>query len=303
MPAAIPLVIMAAGAAAKGVSAYKKGKQANKAAKDQANLNNAQNEEQRLAQKKMLAGLEAGGWNPFGVNQLTSGGTSESSTSGSRDSYTKENPFTTPEYQKTDELVRGILENRLSRGSSLPPGYEANAVRAINAASAGGASAAANAAARRGLSGQQVFGLNAPIQTARAGKIADLRGNVPLLERSLANEDMTMQGDRQAKFGTGRESRTRETSSSRTNTSGSESGYRDTGPDIGALSSLLMPPGAQQSTVSPNSTAGNIFSTLGDFGTAAGTVMAGRAPKQAPMPIPSTRMCPDGAGGFKVGIC
>ena len=103
------------------------------------------------------------------------------------------------------------MTDRLSRGSSLPPGYEANAIRKINEASAGGAAAASNAAARKGLSGQQVFGLNAPIQTARAGAIADLRGNVPLLEREMANQDMAAEGQRQAQFGTGRETRSRST--------------------------------------------------------------------------------------------
>jgi hypothetical protein len=264
-----------------GLSMYgkhKQGKQAEKAAKDQANLNNQDLAARRMAQAKMLAGLEAGGWNPFGVNSL--GSSSESSgtsnTSGVRDSYTKENPFTTAEYGKSDELVRGILENRLSRGSSLPPGYEANAIRAINAASAGGAAAAGNAAARRGLSGQQVFGLNAPIQTARAGQIADLRGNVPLLERQMANEDMAAQGDRQARFGTGRESRTHETSSSRTNSSGRGSDSRQVGPDIGALSSLLMPPGAQQSTVSPYSGWGNALEGIGAGVTAYGAMKQGQ---------------------------
>jgi hypothetical protein len=258
--------------------AHKKSKQAEKAAKDQANLNNNQLSQQKMAQAKMLAGLESSGWNPFGVNKLGSSDSSQFSenTVGSRDSYTKENPFTTPEYAKLDELVRGTMTDRLSRGSSLPPGYEANAIRRINEASAGGAAAANNAAARRGLSGQQVFGLNAPIQTARAGQIADLRGNVPLLERQLMNEDIAAEGSRQAQFGTGRESRTHEDSRSRTSGNRSGTSSRDVGPDIGALSSLLMPPGAEQSTVNPNSAAGDMFSALGQGVTAYGATRSSK---------------------------
>jgi hypothetical protein len=272
------LLTLAVGTGITMYGKHKKAKQEEKAAKDQAKLNNNNLDDQRGAQAKMLAGLQAGGWNPFGVNSLGSSGesSSTSNTSGVRDSYTKENPFTTAEYGKSDELVRGILENRLSRGSSLPPGYEANAIRRINEASAGGAAAAGNVAARRGLSGQQVFGLNAPIQTARAGQIADLRGNVPLLERQMANEDMAAQGDRQARFGTGRESRTHETSSSRTNSSGRESSSRQVGPDIGALSSLLMPPGAQKSTVSPYSGFGNALEGIGSGVTAYGAMKQGQ---------------------------
>lgn len=294
-----------------GVSAYgahKKSKQANKAAEDQAKLNNAFTADQKAGQEKILSGLQANGWNPFGVNQLTSGGTSSSTSNsvGSRDVYSKENPFTTPEYQKMDELVRGVMENRLSRGTSLPPGYEANAIRKINEASASGESAARNIAARKGLSGQQVFGLSAPAQAARTAQIADLRGNVPLLERQMMNEDIGIEGDRQARFGTGRETRSHEDSRSRTNTSGSQSGYSDSGPNIAALSSLLMPPGAQQSTVSPYSGAGSAFDAAGQAGSALfGTYMGNKqaSPGSISGGVPSNafnlRMCPDGQ--FRAG--
>lgn len=268
------LLIAGVGAGLSAYGAHKKGKQADKAAKDQANLNNAFLEQQKAGQQQILSGLEGAGWNPFGVNQLTSGSSGSSTTNSSQDTYSKENPFTTPEYSKLDELVRGVMTDRLSRGSSLPPGYEANAIRRINEASAGGAAAASNAAARHGLSGQQVFGLNAPIQTARAAQIADLRGNVPLLERQMANEDMAAEGQRQAQFGTGRETRAHSTGRSTTNSN--QSGFGQHGPDIDALSRLLMPPGAQQSTVSPNSAAGDAFSTLGSAGMAAGSMIAGR---------------------------
>lgn len=253
------------GAGLSAIGGHQQAKQANKAAQDQARLNNANRTAQMMAQQKMMAGLESSGWNPFGVNALgsRSSGTSTTSESGRRDFYSKENPFVTDEYKKQDDLIRGVIENRLSRGSSLPPGYEANAIRAINQASAGGAAAAQNAAARRGLSGQQVFGLNAPIQMARAGQIADLRGNVPLLERQMMNEDMALSGQRQAQFGTGQERQGYETSSRRSRTDESSSGSRDQGPDISALSSLLMPPGAEQSTVAPYSPWGNVFSAAG----------------------------------------
>ena len=267
------LVVLGVGAGLKAYGEHKKGKQADKAAADQARLNNEEREARRLASMKILAGLEGSGWDPFGVNQLTSGSTGTSTTSDVRDTYSKENPFTTAEYSKLDELVRGVMTDRLSRGSSLPPGYEANAIRKINAAAAGGDAAARNAAARKGFSGAQVFGLNAPMQATRTGQIADLRGSVPLLERQLANEDISLEGSRQAQFGTGRERTERSTGRSTTNSS--QSGFGDRAPDIGALSSLLMPPGAQQSTVSPYSGSGNAFSALGSAAMGAAPLFAG----------------------------
>src|SRR3990167_2485046 len=164
---ALPLILAGAGAALSAFGAHKQGKQADRPAPDEARLNNEEREARRLASMKILAGLEGSGWDPFGVNQLTSGSTGTSTTNDVRDTYSKENPFTPAEYGKLDELVRGGMPDRLSGGSSLPPGYEANAIRKINAAAAGGDAAARNAAARKGFSGAQVFGLKAPTQAAR----------------------------------------------------------------------------------------------------------------------------------------
>lgn len=281
--------LLTAGVLAGG--AYLSGRKKDKAAKDQANLNNQHLEAQRQAQQQILAGLESSGWNPYGVNSLQSGSSGTSNTSGSESSYSKENPFTTAEYGKLDNLVRGVMENRLSRGSSLPPGYEQNAIRKANEAFASTDATARNIAARKGLSGAQVFGLNSPAQAARAGKIADIRGSVPLLERDLMDKDMAMEADRQSRFGTGRETRgTRRYSSS---TDSSQSGFNQQGPNIGGLASLLMPPGAQQSTMSPNS-------GLGSALTAGGAAFANyNANQQAAGGgitggVPPIGFCPDG---------
>jgi hypothetical protein len=252
MPVAVPLAVAAASAAASAYGAHKQSKQAEKAAKSQADLNNKYLTDRQAGVQDLLARLGAGGIDPFSKQRLESGGSS----------YEKSNPFITEEYKGLDDMVRGVLSNRLSRGSSLPPGYEANAIRAVNEASRGASTAAQNVAARHGLSGQQAFAMASPAESARAGKIADIRGNTPLLERQMMNEDIGIEGDRQKAFGTGSESRR------------TWNGWQESLPDIGGLASLLLPPGAQQSTVSPYSAGGSLFGALGQGGMAAASMLA-----------------------------
>lgn len=297
MPFGGLLTVGLIGAGASIYGAHKQGKQADKAAKNQADLNNLQLQAQKEAQAKILAGLEGSGINPFGINTLHGGDTRD--TVSNRSYYDKSNPFVTADYAKQDALVRGILENRLTRGSSLPPGYEAGGIRKINEANAGARLAAQNAAASKGLSGAAVFGLNAPIETSRANQIADFRTQLPLLERQLMNEDIATSGNRQAQFGTGQERQG--TSKERSHSEGSL--WNEHGPDIGGLASLLMPPGAQQSTISPNSASGNAFSALGSsalgFAGALGQQRANQAPSGTQPGQGSTPagQCPPGSAG------
>lgn len=283
----VPLAIMAASAVASAFGNKKKADQQNKAAKDQADLNNKFINDQAAARDKIMQGLQASGYNPFGINTLQSGGSSTSTTRG----YEKSNPFITEDYKKQDDLIRGILENRLSRGSSLPPGYEASAIRAVNDAAAGGNAAANNAAARMGLSGQQGFAVASRANSERAGKIADIRANTPLLERELANEDIGISGDRQKAFGTGQERRYNST------TNESRTGWNQQGPNVSDLATLLMPTNPNQSTVNPNSGWGSTLGALGQGGMAIGGAMYGAQQGQSTA-APSPTMTPNTGANF-----
>lgn len=115
-------------------------------------------------------------------------------TTGSSRSVSKVNQLVSPEvlpaYQGLVNMVKGAVTNRLARPSALPPGYAERATTAINKSYEGATQAARNLAARRGLSGEQTFGAAMPIESDRAGKIADFIANLPLTERNLQNEDI-----------------------------------------------------------------------------------------------------------------
>lgn len=112
-------------------------------------------------------------------------------------------PETTKEYMNLDRLSRGILERRLGPGGSLPPRYATQGADEIARSYRGAQTQAANLAASRGLSAQQEVAGITPIATAQAADTNKFLTNLPLLERQMRNEDLGLEAQRQAQFGTG----------------------------------------------------------------------------------------------------
>ena len=232
----------------------------NKQAQDQANLYNNWLKQYMGTGQNLMKGAMGQGWNPFGPQTSTSMGTTSSQGGGSQ-SYSNR-PVITGEYQGIDELMRGIMTGRLSNPSSLPAGYASNQARAINQSYEGADAAARNMAASRGLSGEQAYAIASPANRARAGALADMRGNIPLLERQMQNEDIQMAQALQAAFGRGESGQ----STSSTWNTGQQSGTQ-TNPfsasDLSALMKVLMPPSPQQSAQTGTSGVATGLDSLG----------------------------------------
>lgn len=97
-----------------------------------------------------------------------------------------------PEAQPLVSKLSALYKDRLENPTGLPEGYLGSVARGTNDAYQGAQVAANNLAARRGLSGEQAVSIGEPIEAARAGKIADVANNMPILGRQLQNEDMQM---------------------------------------------------------------------------------------------------------------
>lgn len=162
----------------------------------------------------------------FGPRTTTSSGTSSSTS--------ESTPTITPEYSPLAGMVRKQYEGRLTRGSSLPPGYEATQTRAINDSFAPAESTVRNLAARRNMSGDAAL-IGSPVERDRASKVSDLRAGLPLMERQMQTEDLTGASNLVSQFGRGE----------RTSSSGRTSSSTTAPPDIGSILAylgLLAPP-------------------------------------------------------------
>lgn len=183
----------------------------------QADIVNKQVDQQEKAYNdflNMIKGkVEGTGYDFFAPKKSTSSGTS--TTVQNMDQFAR--PEILPDYKNMESMFRGVLENRLKRPTALPPGYAERAVAGINQAYAGGDTAARNAAARRGLSGEQALALQTPLQNARSGDIADLLAGLPLKERDLQNEDVQLASALTQAFGTGQRSTGSSTSTTKSN--------------------------------------------------------------------------------------
>lgn len=218
-------------------------------ANEQAKLYNDWLKQYQGTAQGLMSGAQAAGWNPYGPQTSTSQNTGTSSTSSRGGQQFSNKPQITQEYQPLDELMRGIMTGRLAGGSSLPQGYASNAARAINESYAGADAAARNLAARRGLSGEQAYSVASPANTARAGALADMRGNLPLLERQMQNQDIGITQGLQSAFGRGETGQSTNWNNSTTNSSqqGSQTNPFSAS-DLNALMHVLAPPGPQQGT-------------------------------------------------------
>lgn len=234
------------------------------AAEQQAKLYNDWLRQYQQTGQGLWGQATGAGWNPFGPKTSTSQGTTTgtSSTQGGR-TYSNR-PEITAEYAPLDALMRGIMTQRLASGTGLPQGYESTAARAINESYAGADQAARNLAARRGLSGEQTYAVASPAAAARAGALADMRSQLPLLARQLQNEDIAATQGLQAAFGRGEAGKERSWQTGQT--TGQQFGTSTTpftAGDLSALMNVLMPPGPQQSGLTGQSTVGAGLDSLG----------------------------------------
>jgi hypothetical protein len=214
----------------------------------------------------IMGNAQAQGWNPYGPRTSTTAGSSYGSTSGRSATNFSNRPEITKEYQGLDALMRGIMEGRLSGGSSLPAGYASTAARGINESFSGADAAARNLAARHGLSGEQAYAVASPANRARAGALADMRAQLPLLEREMQNQDIGITRGLQQAFGTGQrgQSVTNTSGTSSRNTTGTQTTPFGIG-DASALAQLLAGPGPMQGMQTGTSGAATGLSSLGSM--------------------------------------
>lgn len=232
----IPLIIAAVGAGA----SYLKQRAANKSAKEQENLYNQWLINRSNGVNDIIEKITAGGSDPFGPQVSTNVGKSLSTSLQDALTTTSQRPVITPQFQPLVTSATDVAQSRLNRPTALPPGFIERAVAGINQSYAGANAAARNAAARKGLSGEQTFGLASPIESSRAGKIGDFLANVPLQERQLQNEDVSLASELARTFGLGSDTVSKTTG--KTTTSGQTSNTLTSPPNIGSLAALLLPP-------------------------------------------------------------
>lgn len=239
-------------------------------AKDQANLYNkylGNYQTGQNAYRDYITGL--------GPQTTTSFGTDNSNTSqtGTQSSLSETSPTLSAEYSPLVGAVNEMLAGRLKAGGALPYGYAESAVRSINDTFAGAEQAARNAAARFGLSGPQATAGLIPLQTARAGQIADFRAAMPLKARELENQDMQLAQSLAAAFGRGQRTASSGTSSSTGMSRGMRTGSQ-TGPAPILGAEAFLPPGPMQTTQSGSSALGG---ALGSAGSMMGFLAANKA--------------------------
>ena len=226
---------------------------------DQMKLLQPQLNQQKREQDQyidMIRGLvEGSGYNFFGPKTTTSNSTGSSSTTQKIDQFVR--PEVLPEYKKLEGMWKGIVEGRLARPTALPPGTVERQVSAINTSYSGADAAARNAAASRGLSGEQALALQTPLQHDRAGKIADLVASVPAQERAYQNEDVQLATAIAQVFGLGQRTTGTTTSNTTSRQSGSVTNPADIGQYLGYLGLLkpyqspILQPQPQQGSIGP----------------------------------------------------
>jgi hypothetical protein len=248
----------------------------NNQAKEQANLYNNWLKQYMGTGQNLMAQAQAGGWNPFGPQTSTS----QSTTSSSGGGHQSTTPTITGNYQGIDALMRNIMTGRLGSPSSLPAGYASNRTRAINQSYEGADQAARNMAASRGLSGEQAYAVASPSNRARAGDIADMRGEIPLLERQMQNEDVQLAANLQKMFGTGQDTTSSQWSSGQSSGSQTNPFSAD---DLSALMRIMVPPSPQQGTQTGTS---NVATGLDSLAGLLGDLMFTQSRKQGQQATP-----------------
>ena len=252
--------IAAASLAVSLYGSYKQSKARGDALDEQKRLWNEFLAARQKAGADILDRLIQGGNDPFGPQTTRQSSSTQGTSSSSTSSRSSTRPVITPEYKKLEGMFRGLMEGRLARPSALPPGYAERGVKDINASFTGGEAALRNVAARRGLSGEQTFGAGMPIQTARARGISDFLVDVPLKERELQTQDISLAGQLAQMFGLGSDTNT--TSNTTGRSSSLTNSTMTTPPNISDLIALLMPPNPMGGPQGSNSVAGDTANAL-----------------------------------------
>ena len=101
-------------------------------------------------------------------------------------------PTMSPEYLGLQNALMPAITKRLTSGG-LPRGYEEQGVRGINRTYDLGKQSIENNLTSRGLGGSPVAGAaGTRLQTGRLGAITDFQQELPMVRRSMENDDMEM---------------------------------------------------------------------------------------------------------------
>jgi hypothetical protein len=209
------IIIGVAGLALSAYGAYQQSRSRGDALDEQTRLWNEFLKRRAADTSGMVDRLIQNGYDPFGPQTTKNSSNTQGTYSSSTSTKSSTRPVITPEYKKLEGMFRGLLEGRLARPSSLPPGYAERGVKDINASYAGAEASLRNVAARRGLSGEQTFGAGMPIASARAKGIGDFMVDVPLKERELQTQDISLASQLAQAFGLGSDTNTNSNTSGR----------------------------------------------------------------------------------------
>ncbi len=208
----------------------------------------------------------------FGPQTSSSSGSSF----GTSDTNSSSMPVITEQYQALESMLRKAVEDKLQRGTSLPPGYAESQIRGVNDAFSGQEQALRNRAGQLGIPASQLL-TGSPVEMQRASRLSDIAAQLPLLERQLQNEDQNQaQGLTQA-FGRGEQSQSHTTN--RSQQTGSNTSSANPG---GILSYLQMLAPRDRSIVQQPQSGSVLGSALtGAFsGAGLGQQLAGALPQQ-----------------------
>ena len=263
-----PLIIMGIAAAASAAINWLKNRGTNDAEKDARELENARITGNKALADSIIARAIANGFDPTGAQTGTQTSSGTSGYTSTQNSTTSSKPVITAEYQPMEEQLRGLIEGRLGKGQFSNEEFVnrtlANRIRATNRTYANATANAENRVTRQGGGVLKSFGAATPINTARAGQIADSIGNAPMEARALENQDLDFAKGAIDAFGTGSQSNT----SGRANTSGWNTGSATTTapPNLFAPYSMLRqndPKASMNTGFSPGLQAGgDLLSSL-----------------------------------------
>lgn len=240
---AIPVV----GSVVSAAISYLQSKGTNDAEKQARELYNSYLTGRTDVANKIIADMTAHGFDPYGpqVTTTTGSGQSQSSTRSHQDTTTDSRPIITEQYQPMEAQLRGLIEGRLGKGQYSNEEFVrqqlANRVRATTQATAGAEQGILNRLARQGGGALKLAGGLAPLAVSRAGRIADITGNVGTEAREI--EDRTIEQGKALTEAFGKGNLSHTVGDMYSNTSGSNTGGSTTTapPNMGALFSMFAP--------------------------------------------------------------
>lgn len=260
----------------------------NKAEQQQRAADNAFMQKSDAAKAGVLSNLQASGWNPYGMNTLHSGSSGSSSTSGrSSTSFANQShKITEAANQGMEDKLRSLIEGRLGT-ASVGAGEKANAIRAINQATAGAQRQIQNLVGARGAAAPAAGAAFTPLATARSGQIAQYLGTaVPELQRTR-EMDLENQANQFLLPRMGESQSGVSNSNFSQNTNSNQSGWGQQAPDIGSALALSMPTGPAQTSNTGYSGFGTALQGAGALGSALLPYYANRQKTPGSLGMPS----------------